>query len=191
MTAPERSAQPRAGLPGLIDRYLGPEATPLDRVRVVLAAIGGALLGLLTIQADWWARLLLMVVSAELCAGLMAQLNHAGKAWTHRPHQRTLRLVGFLLVQGLPLYVFVLLMRADQPELLLSANALLYIGAAAILLTPPAWQRAIGLVALLAVMFTLQSLHGLPQEAAWFLPLFYARTFLAKLPGPREPDAQG
>lgn len=189
MTSSASPTSPRQGLPGLLDRYLGPEATSLDRLRVTLTAAGGALLGLLTVDADWWARLLLALISAELCAGLMAQLNHAGKAWTHRAHQRTLRLVGFLLIQGVPLYLFVLLFRSEQPELVLTANTLLYLGAAIILLTPPAWQRAIGLVALLAVMFTLQYLHGLPHEAAWFLPLFYARAFLAKLPVPREHGA--
>lgn len=189
MTERESFTPPRQGLPGLLDRYLGPQANSVDRLRVLLAALGGLLLGALTVDAEIWARAALALISAELCAGLMAQLNHAGKAWTHRPHQRTLRLVGFLLLQGLPLYIFVLLFRGDQPELLLSANALLYLGAAAVMVTPPAWQRAIGLVVLLAVMFCLQYLHGLPQEAAWFLPLFYARAFLAKLPAPRP--AQG
>lgn len=179
---------PRAGLAGLADRYLGPGASQLDVLRVLCAGAGGLLLGLLTVPIPWPERLLLGLLSAELCAGLMAALNHAGKHWIHRRHQRWPRLLGFLTLQTLILTGYVWLLRDFDLPLLGNALLLLWAGSAAVLLAPARWQRAIGLTLLLAMLFTLQSWHGQPQTAAWFLPLFYARTLLARLPSP-QPEA--
>lgn len=178
------TASPRAGPKGLVDRYLGPEAGALDRLRVVLAAVGGALLGAFTVTAPWPHRLLLAVITAELCAGLMAALNHPGKTWIHRPGRRRLRLGGFVLLQSLPLAAFVWAFRDGDPGLFAGAAGLLAVGSLAVIVAPRDWQRATGFVALLAGMYALEQWYGLPAAAAWFLPLFYARTFLAHLPGP-------
>ena len=37
-----QASEPRPGLPGLGDRYLGPDAKALDRLRVAAAGLGGA-----------------------------------------------------------------------------------------------------------------------------------------------------
>lgn len=185
MSSPQ--SDPDTGPAGLLDRYLGPDATALDRLRVALAAGGGALLGLLTVPAPPMERLLLALLSAELCAGLMAALNHSGKTWIHRPEARWPRWALHLAWQSLVIAAFVWLFRARDPGLLLDACGLLVAGALAVTLAPAAAQRGVGLVALLAVMYLLQERHGLPAAGAWFLPLCYARTFLAHLPQPRPP----
>ncbi|TVS18586.1 MAG: hypothetical protein EA417_02925 [Gammaproteobacteria bacterium] len=187
---PTTHPEPRPGMAGLVDRYLGPGATPLDRVRVMLAGGGGALLGLLTVPAPLTERLLLGLLAAELCAGLMAALNHAGKAWIHRPHRRQGRMALHVGYQCLILGAFIWLYRGQDVELLQNAAGLLIAASISIMVTPRPAQRAVGLVALLAVMFAIQQWHGLPTAAAWFLPLFFARTFLAHLPAPR-PDTAG
>ncbi len=183
MSSPQ--TEPGASPTGLLDRYLGPDATTLDRLRVALAAGGGALLGLLTVPAPPLERLLLALLSAELCAGLMAALNHSGKAWIHRPEARWPRFALHLVWQSLVIAGFVWLFRDQDVVLLLDACGLLVVGALAVALAPAAAQRGVGLVALLGVMFLLQQRHGLPAAGAWFLPLCYARTFLAHLPQPR------
>jgi len=181
------ACEPRPGLPGLLDRYLGPQATTTDGLRVGAAALGGLLLGLMTVPAPLAERALLALLTAELCAGLMAALNHAGKSWIHRPARRQPRLLLFVALQAIPLALFVWLFRGQDLALLASAASLLLAGAAVVLLAPPAWQRAVGLVALLSGLFALQHFHTQPTAAAWFLPLLYTRTFLAHLPSPR-PD---
>ena len=178
-------SDPRPGLPGLIDRYLGPDATTLDGLRVGIAALGGLLLGLLTVPAPPAERLLLALLTAELCAGLMAALNHAGKSWIHRPARRLPRLLLFVALQTIPMALFIWLFRGQDLALLGNAVALLFLGGAAVLITPSAWQRAIGLLLLLGVLFALQHFHSQAPAAAWFLPLVYTRTFLAHLPSPR------
>ncbi len=180
--------RPRRGPAGLIDRYLGPGAGSVDRLRVALAALGGALLGGLTVDATLAPRLVLIALTAEICAGLMAALNHPGKIWIHRPAGRNGRQALFVAAQLIPLAVFIWLFRAADTGLLLTTAGLLAAGSAVVALTPWRWQRAAGLIALLAVMFAVQELHGLTAAAAWFLPLFYARVFLAYLPAPL-PDA--
>ncbi|MCC5888861.1 MAG: hypothetical protein JJT88_20670 [Gammaproteobacteria bacterium] len=180
-------SEPRPGLPGLLDRYLGPDATASDGLRVAVAGLGGLLLGLLTVPAPLAERVLLALLTAELCAGLMAALNHAGKAWIHRPTRRLPRLLLFVALQTIPLTLFIWLFRGQDLALLASTVALLFAGSAAVMLAPAAWQRAVGLVALLGVLFALQHFHTQAPAGAWFLPLAYARTFLAHLPAPR-PD---
>lgn len=183
MTATPR--EPRPGLPGLLDRYLGPDATASDGLRVAMAGLGGLLLGLLTVPAPLAERLLLALLTTELCAGLVAALNHAGKAWIHRPQRRLPRLLLFIALQTIPLALFIWLFRDQDLSLLATAIALLGAGSAAVMLTPAEWQRAVGFLVLLAVLFTLQHFHTPPPAGAWFLPLLYARTFLALLPAQR------
>lgn len=183
MTA--QASEPRPGLPGLWDRYLGPDAKALDRLRVAAAALGGLILGLTTVPAPLAERVLLGLLTGELCAGLMAALNSAGKAWIHRPTRRRQRLLLFVALQTIPLAIFIWLFREQDLQLLASAIALLFVGSAAVVSIPSAWQRAIGLVGLLGVLFILQHFHGQATSAAWFLPLFYTRTFVAHLPSPR------
>lgn len=188
---PKPSREPDHGTPGLLDRYLGPGASASDWLRVAIAALGGLLLGMLTLEAPLSTRVLMGLVTAELCAGLIAQLNPAAKHWTHRPDRRLLRLAGFVVLQWLALALFVVLLRSEQPQLWLSAVLLLTASALAVVFSPPAWQRALGLTALLASLFALQSWHGLERNGAWFLPLLFARTLLAKLPLPREARSTG
>lgn len=178
---------PRPGLPGLLDRYLGPDATALDRLRVAAAALGGLLLGLTTVPAPLAERILLGLMTAELCGGLMAALNHAGKAWIHRPKSRPQRLLLFVLLQTIPLAIFIWLFREQDLTLLASAIALLFLGSAVVLSAPKAWQRPLGFLALLGVLFTLQQVYGPVAAGAWFLPLFYTRILLAHLPAPGLP----
>ncbi len=178
---------PRPGTPGLIDRYLGPDATATDGLRVGVASLGGLLLGLMTVPAPFAERLLLALLTAELCAGLIVALNHAGKTWIHRPAHRQPRLLLFVALQTIPLTIFIGLFREQDLSLLASAIALLVIGAAAVLLAPTTWQRPVGFVALLGTLFALQHFHTQAPAGAWFLPLLYTRTFLAHLPSPR-PD---
>lgn len=179
-------SEPGTGAIGVLDRYLGPGATPLDRLRVALAAAGGALLGLLTVPAPLPERLLLGLLAAELCAGLMAALNHSGKAWIHRQSARWSRGSLHLLWQAAVIGTYVWVFREQDTSLLLEAWGLLVAGTLVVAFAPAGAQRGVGLVAFLGVMFLLQQRHGLPPAGAWFLPLCYARTFLAHLPRPRQ-----
>lgn len=178
---------PRPGPPGLLDRYLGPDATALDGMRVGAAGLGGLLLGLLTLPAPLAERVLLALLTAELCAGLMSALNHSGKAWIHRPARRLQRLLFFVALQMIPLTIFIWLFRDQDFPLLASAIFLLFAGSSVVLLAPTAWQRPMGLMALLGALYALQHFHTQAPTGAWFLPLVYTRTFLAHLPSPR-PD---
>ena len=119
-----------------------------------------------------------------LTGGAIADLNASGKCWAHRPGIHWWHHLLFVAGHAVPLALFVWLFRAGSVALFSSSALLLLGGAAGVLLTPPRMQRAAGLLATLLGLLILQGTNPPIREAAWFLPLLYARLLIAYLPAP-------
>lgn len=152
---------------------------------MILAGLGGLLLGTLTVDAPVLATTVLAVLSLDVAAGLVANLNPSGKAWWHRPGRGPGAHAGFVAFHAVHLALFASFFRGGDARWLLTAGTLLAIGSAAVLVVPPRWRRGTGLGALLVAMLLLQQTAGAVREAAWFLPLLYAKLLVAYLPPPR------
>lgn len=163
---------------------MGPGATGEEQLRVVVAGLGGLLLGILTVDAPRLATTVLAILSLDVVAGLVANLNPSGKAWWHRPGRGPGAHAGFVAVHAVHLALFASFFRGGDVRWLLTAGTLLALGTAAVLAVPPHWRRGTGLGALLVAMLLLQQTVGTVREAAWFLPLLYAKLFVAYLPPP-------
>lgn len=172
--------------------WLAPDARPVERLRVGVAAVGGLLLGALTVNAPLPTVLVLALVTAELCAGLMADLNSSGKRWRHRPGRGAGALFGFAALHLAHLGLFVWLLRGGDPQHFILPALFLLGGSGAVILSPPRLQRAFALVATLAALLALDQMLGTIREGAWFLPLLFARVLIAglpcPLPAPEDPD---
>ena len=166
--------------------WLAPDASRIERLRVGVAAIAGLLLGGLTVDAPLAVLLVLALVTAELCAGLVADLNPSGKRWRHRPGQGVVALFGFAALHLIHLGLFTWLLRASDPQHFILAALFLLGGSTAVILSPPRLQRAFALVATFAALLALDQMIGTVREAAWFLPLLFARVLIAGLPAPEE-----
>ena len=151
---------------------------------MVVAGIGGLLLGTLTVGAPTLATVVLAVLSLDVAAGLVANLNPSGKAWWHRPGRGPGAHAAFVAFHAVHLALFTSFFRGGDVRWLLTTGTLLALGAAAVLAVPARWRRGTGLGALLVCMLLLQQTAGTVREAAWFLPLLYAKLFVAYLPPP-------
>ncbi|MEE4360720.1 MAG: hypothetical protein V2I63_04255 [Pseudomonadales bacterium] len=160
----------------------------MEQLRVLVAGAAGALLGATTVDAPPLATGILALLSADAAGGLVALLNDSGKAWWHRPGRGPLAHGLFVAAHAVPITLFVTLFRAGDPRELGLSLLLLAAGAATILAASPRRQRAVALAVLFVVLIVLQQAFGTVREAAWFMPLLYAKLFVAYLPAPRPAE---
>lgn len=179
-----RPLAPRPGFRGLMDRIFGPGAGRIEQLRGGIAALGGALLAALTVEAPLPATLTLMLLTAHVTGGIAVSLNSAGKAWQHRPPRRLLRLCAGAGLHLVHLLLFVWLFRDGDAQRFVVAAIFLLGGTLAVLVAPATMQRGIGLLTVVIAMIAIDRTSGLVREAAWFLPLLYTRVLVAWLPGP-------
>ena len=66
---------PRINPSAVWERYVGVDAAPADQVAVAMALCGGALLGSLTAGAEFAGRVVLGLLGADVCGGLVAHLR--------------------------------------------------------------------------------------------------------------------
>lgn len=188
MSEDPAAPQPRPLPMGLVDRLLGPGASSAEVAAAAAAALAGALLGALTVEAPLLPTLVLALITADTTGGIVANLNPSGKRWQHRPGIGRRHQLMFVAGHGVHLALFVWLFRGGDPQLFLAAWLLLLVAAALVLQTPAAARRGVALVATLACLLLLRARFDPVQEAAWFLPLLYAKLLIAYLPAPR-PEA--
>jgi hypothetical protein len=168
--------------------WLAPEASHIERLRVAAAAIAGLLLGGLTVDAPLAVALALALLTAELSAGLIADLNPSGKHRRHRPGRGAGALFGFAALHLVHLGLFTWLLRASDPQHFILSALFLLGGSTAVILAPARLQRAFALVATLAALLALDQMIGTVREGAWFMPLLFARVLIAGLPAPEDSD---
>jgi hypothetical protein len=172
----------RPGVGGLVDRWIGPGASPGVRAAVVLAALGGAGLGAFTGVGPPATAALLALASAELCAGLLIHLSPPGRRWAGRPAHRPLRLAGDVVLVAAHLGLVTVLFQDGDGRWFAVAAGILAAAAAAVALVPVHWRRQTGLAVMLAGLLLLRETVGAVPDAPWFVPLLYARVLIARLP---------
>ena len=170
--------------PGVWARYAGPGAAPGIQAAVAGAACGGLLLAVLTVTAPAAHLLVLAVLTAELCGGLVAHLLGPAKVHAHRQGRRAGHHLCWVSGQILVYGIFVWLFRGGDPARLLLVGGLMLAGAGLILATPGPVQRRVALAVMGVALLTVDAALGLVREAGWFLPMLLTRVFIAYLPAP-------
>lgn len=177
---------PRTGLAGSWDRFVGPGATDAEQwLMLIPTVIAGMAAPVYAVYADLgWSTVQLLVAALlafDLVGGVVTNATSTAKRWYHRPdatfrdhlqfvaiHFLHLLLVGWLFLDGNWLYVAVV-------------YGYLLLAAALILKTPLYLQRPLAytlyLLALPLAFYVLPQPPGLE----WFLPIFYLKLLVAHL----------
>jgi hypothetical protein len=178
--------EPRAGLAGEWDKFIGPGAT-----RAELALIlGGAVLAALAVplyavshSLPWtaWQHLAASLLAADVAGGVVANAAGPARRWYHRPGQGFRQKMVFVLAHGVQIFVVAWLFRALDWAYFTGYYAYL-IGAAWLVLRAPPSLRRPAAFALVAGAVLLDSL-GLPPAAGmgWFVPLLFVKLLAAHL----------
>ena len=181
-------SSPRSGMKGLLDRIIGPGATPAELLLQFLPAFGGAIAApiyALTLPIDWtsWQLGLIAIFGFDLVGGVLTNATSAAKRWYHRPGQGWQEHLGFVSMHIVHVLLVAWLFRGGDWGFFLGISSYL-LGASVLILRSPLYlQRPVALglysLALLGDRYLFSPTLGLE----WFLPLFFLKILVSHLVG--------
>lgn len=182
---------PRSGIKGILDRFVGPGATPVELALQftfpILAAIGAIVYASYTID-DWsqWQYIICALLAFDVAGGIITNATSAAKRWYHRPGRNWLNHLGFITTHLVHLLlVSWLFLNLDITWLTIAALYLI-LASIVILSTHLYLQRPVALImyaiSLLLALYVLKAPLGLE----WFLPLFYLKLLVSHLPAEKS-----
>lgn len=177
---------PRKGLPGILDRFIGPGATKTEIVlqfAVPFCATIAAMYHLYRLEASF--SLLQYVVcgllALDITGGIITNSTSSAKRWYHRQGQGLNAHLGFSTLHVLHL-VLVSYLFLEGNIIWATTGSFYLVGMSALILcVEPYLQRPIAMIAysgsLILALYVLQ----VPTGLEWFLPLFYLKIFVCHL----------
>lgn len=186
---------PRPGWLGLIDRFIGPGATPaemwLQFVPAVIAAIAAPLYAL-TLPHDWTPLQLglIAVLGFDCIGGVLTNATTTAKRWYHRPGQGWRQHLAFVSLHIVHIGLVALLFRGGDWSFFAAVSSYLLVAAIAIVRSPLYLQRPVALglygLALLGDRYLLSPTLGLE----WFVPFLMLKLLVSHLlaEAPHRPE---
>lgn len=178
--------QPRSGLPGAWDTFIGPGTTAAENMLIFAVSIGGTILLLAhsaNRQLDWTALQVVLValLALDLLGGVVANATTAAKRWYHRPGQTERDHLGFIAVHFIhPLLIALVFREADWGYFVVTYGYLM--GAALLILRVPLYlQRPVALTIYLGGLALGLMVFTPAAGLEWFLPVFYLKLLVSHL----------
>ncbi|PCF93887.1 hypothetical protein [Vreelandella nigrificans] len=187
MRAEQELPKLREGMPGVLDRFVGPGATPAELVLQFVLPIGAA--GVAVAYAAYaigtWSAvqyILCAVLAFDILGGIITNSTSSGKRWYHRAGQGFAQHFGFVMLHLVHLTLVSWLFLGLDLLWLIAAGGYLLVAGFAIILSPLYLQRPVALLMYAgSILLTLYVLAP-PPGMEWFLPLFYLKLLVAHLP---------
>ena len=186
MSISKNYLSPRPGLPGLLDRLTGTEATTAELliqfVPPTIFAIAAPIYAQ-TLAVDWTYLQLRLIsfLGFDLLGGVLTNATSSAKRWFHREGQTWKNHLVFVSVHLVHIFTVTLLFRNSDWSFFWIVSGYLMVSAIAILRTPLYLQHplALGLysLALLGNLYLFDSTPCLE----WFLPLFFLKLLVSHL----------
>lgn len=187
MRSEQELPSPREGMPGLLDRFVGPGATPAELALQFVLPLGAAVAAVAYAShaIESWTviqYMLCAVLAFDIVGGIITNSTSSGKRWYHRTGQGFPQHFGFVMLHLGHLAIVSWLFLTFDLLWLVTAGIYLLIAGLAIILSPLYLQRPVALVmyagSVLLALYVLAS----PPGMEWFLPLFYLKLLVAHLP---------
>lgn len=187
MRVEEQLPSPRVGLPGVLDRFVGPGATPAELVLQFVLPLGAAVAAVVyaAYAVETWSTvqyILCAVLAFDIVGGIITNATSSGKRWYHRAGQGFSQHFGFVVLHLLHLALVSWLFLGLDLSWLIIAGVYLLVAGLVIIWSPLYLQRPIALLmyagSVLLALYAIES----PPGMEWFLPLFYLKLLVAHLP---------
>lgn len=181
--------EPRTGLLGEWDKFVGPGATSSEEwVQLIGGAVLAGIVGFALFQQretlNWSIGqvVLAALLVLDLTGGIITNATSAAKRWYHRAGQEGLgNHLPFIAVHGLHLLAIAVFFRNQDWAFFATLYAYLLIAAVVILSSPLYLQRPVSLTlfcgGLLIGVYLLTPTPGLE----WFIPFFYLKLLVSHL----------
>lgn len=180
-----QAPQPRSGLLGQWDTFIGPGATRAESMLIWLTALGGGLAAFLVAQHEevlWapWQWLLSLLMALDLFGGVAANATSVTKRWYHRPGQGFRHHLTFVAFHVYPFLVAWFFRDGDWFYGLLVYGYLLL--AAMVVLRTPLYLKRPTALALYLLGMTIPWLVVSPTPGLiWFVPVLYLKLIVCHL----------
>lgn len=177
--------KPRPGLPGLLDRMMGPGATTAESTLTICWALAGtaAVVGYALGTNLGWSFVQLSVVALiafDVAGGLVDNASNSAKQWFHRPGQGTRQHLTFVSAHVHP-FVLALLFPAFGWGAAAALYAYLVAAALAVVLVPLYLKRPVAFALYCGAVFVGLYAFSVPPGLEWFVPFFFLKLLLAHL----------
>ncbi|MCW8127164.1 hypothetical protein [Microbulbifer halophilus] len=187
MRAKQELPSPREGLPGVLDRFVGPGATPAELVLQFVLPLGAAVVAVAyaAYAIGTWSTvqyILCAVLAFDIVGGIITNATSSGKRWYHRAGQGFSQHFGFVTLHLVHLALISWLFLGLDLSWLITAGVYLLVAGLVIISSPLYLRRPIALLMYTgSVLLALYALEP-PPGMEWFLPLFYLKLLVAHLP---------
>lgn len=182
-----QAPEPRTGLAGLMDKFIGPGATRAELIlQFLFPLLAAAAAAVYAHQSGaTWSALhytVAVILALDMVGGVITNATAAAKRWYHRQGQDMNHHMQFVSAHFLHLVVVAWLFVDGGLLWGIISGVYLLAAAGAILTVPLYLQRPVALTtyagALLLSIYFLQQPLGLE----WFLPLFFLKLLVSHLP---------
>ncbi|GAB4522429.1 MAG: hypothetical protein OHK0046_34940 [Anaerolineae bacterium] len=178
--------EPRPGLDGMLDRFIGPGASPAEIALMVGTALGGGVLmvGYALVNDLGWSFLQIVIAALlafDLAGGVVTNATAAAKRWYHREGQGFRQHFGFVAVHALHVLLMVLFFAPGDWGFFVVVYGYLLAAALIILTVPRHVQRPVAFTALMAGFLINAYIVNAPAGWEWFVPVFYLKLLVSHL----------
>lgn len=184
-TADQTPPQPRSGLAGALDKFIGPGASPAEIwLQFGAAGLAAALVAawsILRTPWPWWQVLVAALLALDMTGGVVTNATNAAKRWYHRPDQTRGKHLFFAAIHAAQLGLVAWLFREGDIEFFLGAYGVLMVGSCLIVFSPRYLQRPVAMVCYLGGLGCCLYWFGLTPGLMWFGPVFYLKLFVSHL----------
>lgn len=179
--------EPRKGLSGSVDKFIGPGATKAEialQVVFPFIAVIAAPIYASTLAVDWGVLhyIVCALLAGDMVGGFITNATSTAKRWYHREGQDFLSHFKFIVTHLIHLILVSWLYLSFDLQWVLYAGAYLILAGALIIKSPIYLQRPISLTLYGGTVLLTTYLLEAPLGLEWFLPLFYLKLLVSHLP---------
>jgi hypothetical protein len=182
--------EPRRGLPGAWDRFIGPGATAAEVWTPLIVGFISAL-ALICYALKFgddrgieWGVIQYIVagfLAFDIVGGVLTNATTAAKRWYHREGQGIKEHMGFQLFHGVHIFIVAWLFRSGDWAFFGVVYGYLAVAGLVILLTPLYLRRMTALLFLLGAFIMNSYIFNPAPGFEWFLPTFFTKLLVSHL----------
>ncbi|PXF48968.1 hypothetical protein BWQ96_01310 [Gracilariopsis chorda] len=180
------SPKPRPGPLGVLDSFIGPDATAAELfVQFVPTVCFALVLSYRAFQASFLhsglRAVVFVLLAIDLPGGVLTNSTRASKRWYHRQGRSAAHHLLFVLPHTLHILAVALLFRAYDWTFFATASLSLLFGAALVLSVPLYLKNVVGMLVVLVAVFEDLYVWKPTPFLEWFVPLLFLKICVAHL----------
>ncbi|NES80973.1 MAG: hypothetical protein F6K10_05960 [Moorea sp. SIO2B7] len=178
--------EPRTGLFGQWDKFVGPGATLTEQMISLVPAVFAALcityysyvsnLGWSLMQ-----HIVAAIIAFDIVGGITTNATSSAKRWYHRSGQTAINHLGFVSIHILQIFLVSWLFRNLDIPYIIGVYLYLLFAASGILYVPLRIQRSVALLLVCGAILISEYVYSPTPGFEWFIPLLFIKLLVSHL----------